>query len=309
MRTMSHRRGLLGVLLAFQLAAVSGGAAEPILRPAMSFGQAASLGLIEGLTEFLPVSSTGHLFVAERLMRLSTNADEQSVCDSFGIAIQLGAILAVVGLYFGRLRSMAMGVVGRDAAGLRMLLRLLAAFAPAAAIGLAFKKPIERHLFGPWPIAIAWAVGGLAILLAGRVRRGRAMPDGDLENLRLRAAILIGLAQALALWPGVSRSLVTIAGGLIAGLRPRAAVEFSFLLGLVTLGAATAYEIVRHGADILRLFGWAAPLLGLAVAFISAWASMRWMVRYLQTRSFAIFGWYRLAAAAATIALLLSGRL
>jgi len=276
---------------------------------AMSLGQAAVLGAIEGLTEYLPVSSTGHLFVAERLMKLSSNAREQSVCDSFGIAIQLGAILAVIGLYFGRIRGMALGVLGRDPAGFRLLLRLLAAFLPAAVIGLLFKKPIEHHLFGPWPIALAWAAGGIAILWAGRARRGWPPPAGEIEELSLRAALLIGLAQSLALWPGVSRSLVTIAGGLVAGLRPRAAVEFSFLLGLVTLGAATTYEIVRHGRDMVNLFGWAGPLLGLAVAFVSAGASMRWMVRYLQTRSFAIFGWYRLAAAAVTASLILSGRL
>ena len=303
-----HRWSAIVGASAIGVATASAAASEDAPR-AMSLGQAAVLGAIEGLTEYLPVSSTGHLFVAERLMKLSSNAQEQAVCDSFGIAIQLGAILAVIGLYFGRIRCMTLGLLGRDPAGFRLLSRLLAAFLPAAVIGLVFKQRIEQCLFGPWPIALAWAVGGLAILGAGRVWRGRPSPIGEIEELSLRAALLIGLAQALALWPGVSRSLVTIAGGLVAGLRPRAAVEFSFLLGLVTLGAATTYEIVRHGRDMVNLFGWAAPLLGLAVAFITAGASMRWMVRYLQTRSFAIFGWYRLAAAAVTASLILSGRL
>lgn len=278
-------------------------------RPVMSLGQAVVLGLIEGFTEYLPISSTGHLFIAERLMRLSANDVEQSVCDSFGIAIQLGAILAVIWLYFDRVRAIAKGAMGRDPTGRRLLIRLIAAFLPAAIIGVAFKKTIERHLFGPFPIALAWAAGGVAILIVGKARRDRTAPAGEIEDLGVRAALSIGLAQALALWPGVSRSLVTIAGGLVAGLRPRAAVEFSFLLGLLTLGAATLWEIVRHGADMVNLFGWAAPVLGLAIAFLSALASMRWMVGYLQKHGFALFGWYRLAAAAVTFGLIWSGHL
>lgn len=295
-------------LLALQ-AAASAEAEQAKPRHAMSLGQAVLLGLIEGFTEYLPISSTGHLFVAERLMKLSANDTEQSVCDSFGIAIQLGAILAVIWLYFDRVRAIARGAAGRDPAGRRLLIGLVAAFLPAAVIGVAFKKPIERYLFGALPIATAWAAGGIAILVVGSARRGQGAPAGEIEDLSVRAALLIGLAQAVSLWPGVSRSLITIAGGLVAGLRPKAAVEFSFLLGLLTLGAATLWEIARHGADMVNLFGWAAPALGLAIAFVSALASMRWMVGYLQKHGFALFGWYRLAAAAVTFGLILSGHL
>ncbi len=284
-------------------------AEEPRSAPAMSAGQAIALGLIEGLTEYLPISSTGHLFVAERLMGLAANEREQSVSDSFGIAIQLGAILAVVGLYFGRIRSIVFGLIGRDPEGLRLASRLLLAFVPAAAIALCFQKWIRGHLFGSWPIVAAWAVGGAAILLIGGKRRGRSFGALEMADIGARAAVWIGLAQSLALWPGVSRSLVTIAGGLLAGLKPRAAVEFSFLLGLVTLGAASSLEIVKEGGAMIELFGWWRPLLGLAVALVSAWASMRWMVAYLQRHSFAIFGWYRLAIAALTAGLILLGRL
>jgi undecaprenyl-diphosphatase len=305
---LRSRNGLVAAVLVLAAgAARAGDPAEP--RCAMTLGQAVTLGLVEGLTEFLPVSSTGHLFIVERVMGLASDEAEQSVSDSFGIAIQLGAILAVVGLYFGRIRSMALGVVNRDPAGRRLVFRLLLAFLPAVVLALLFQNWIRQRLFGPWPIVIAWAAGGLAILAACRWLRGHPRMTSDIEDLGARAALWIGLAQCLALWPGVSRSLVTIAGGLAAGLRPRAAVEFSFLLGLVTLGAATAYEMAVAGGAIVQLFGWWRPMAGLATACASAWLSMRWMVQYLQRHGFALFGWYRLAIAALAAALIGGGRL
>ncbi len=276
--------------------------------PRMSFAQAVTLGLVEGLTEFLPVSSTGHLFIVERLMGLASNATEQSVSDSFGIAIQLGAILAVIALYPRRMITLLRGAIGRDASGTRLDLRLLLAFLPAALFALLFQGWIRKNLFGPWPIVIAWVAGGIVILIVGRRRRVMAAIT-DIEHMSPLSALGIGVAQSLALWPGVSRSLVTIAGGLALGLEGKAAVEFSFLLGLLTLGAATVQEIVQRGGQIVAFFGWWRPITGLVVASVSAWVSMRWMLDYLQRHGFALFGWYRIAIAVVVALLLVGGHL
>jgi undecaprenyl-diphosphatase len=165
-------------------------------------------------------------------------------------------------------------------------------------LGLLLEAPIKRYLFGVWPVAAAWLVGGVFILLIfGR----RSATDGKgIEGLTWKAALLIGVAQAAALWPGVSRSLVTIAGGLLAGLSLSAAVEWSFLLGLVTLGAATVYGGTTVGPEIVRTFGVVSPLIGVAVAAASAFLAARWMVGYVKTRGLAVFGWYRIGAAVLT---------
>jgi undecaprenyl-diphosphatase len=197
--------------------------------------------------------------------------------------------------------------MGKDEAGRRLAMCLLLAFFPAMLVAILFQQWIRRRLFGPWPIVVAWAAGGLAILLIGRRRPRSSFSAKSMEDLSWRAALGIGAAQCLALWPGVSRSLVTIAGGLAAGLGPRAAVEFSFLLGLLTLGTATVHELFINGGKIVALFGWWRPLAGLLVAAASAWVSMRWMVAYLQRHSFAVFGWYRIGVAALVTALLHGG--
>jgi undecaprenyl-diphosphatase len=256
------------------------------------------LGVVEGLTEYLPISSTGHLTVVERLFDIKGAA-----ADAYVIVIQAGAILAVLLLYRERVTTMARGLVGSDDAGRRLAIALAVAFVPAAVIGLALGDTIKEHLFGVGPVAIAWAVGGAVILfVAPRLRR-----DGvALELLTPRSALLIGVAQALALWPGVSRSLVTILAGLAVGLALPAAVEFSFLLGLLTLGAATAFDGMQHGGDIISSYGLLAPAIGFVFAFISAVVAIRWMVAYLERGSLAVFGYYRLAAAAVAVVLLVT---
>jgi undecaprenyl-diphosphatase len=176
---------------------------------------------------------------------------------------------------------------------------------PAAVIGLLLEDRIKRSLYGIWPIAAAWVVGGIFILAV--LNRRRLKEGTALEVLGWQSALLIGLAQVIALWPGVSRSLVTIAGGLFVGLSVSAAVEFSFLLGLVTLGAATIYEALKQGHQIVQSFGVVAPMVGLVVAAVSAFAAVRWMVDYLRTRSLAVFGWYRIAAAAVVVLLAAAG--
>lgn len=257
------------------------------------------LGAIEGITEFLPVSSTGHLTVANRLLDLRGEA-----VDAYAIAIQAGAILAVLTLYWRRVVGLLAAAVDRRAPERRLLGALVAAFAPAAILGLAFESTIKDRLFGVGPVAVAWAVGGILLIVFARRRFGGRTA---LVDLRLSPALVIGIAQAAALWPGVSRSLVTIVTACLVGLSIEAAVEFSFLLGLVTLGAATGYEILQSGDVLLAELGVAAPVIGLVTAAASALLAVRWMVRYLETRSLAGFGWYRLAAALLASALLLAG--
>jgi undecaprenyl-diphosphatase len=261
------------------------------------------LGLVEGITEFLPVSSTAHLLVLSAVLGIGGTA----ASNAYDIAIQAGAILAVLTVYPRRVGSLFAGVVGRDREGLRLAISLVAAFLPAAIIGVSFKKTIETHLFGPWPIVIAWVLGGVAILaLRGRMANGKGAPK--LDSLTWQMAVLIGLFQCLALWPGTSRSLATIVGGLMVGLSLTAAVEFSFLLGLLTLTAATALEVYQHGGDMLAAYGIGPILVGLVTGWITAVISVKWMIGWIEHRGMAVFAWWRFAAAAIVVALVLTGR-
>lgn len=267
----------------------------------MNLWQALVLGVVEGLTEYLPVSSTGHLLVAQRLMGIPGS----EAANAYVITIQAGAIVAVLSLYRTRVVQMLRGVAGHDAVGARLTGGLIAAFGPAAVLGVVAGDTIEAHLFGPWPIASAWALGGLVLLVvAPGLRREGGLP---LESLTIRIAVTVGLAQCAALWPGVSRSLATILGGLAAGLSLPAAVEFSFLLGLITLTAATAYKAIGSGATMLAAYGPTELAVGFVAAWLSAILAVKWMVNWLTHRGLAIFGWWRLIAAAVVAALLLSG--
>ncbi len=256
------------------------------------------LGAVEGITEFLPISSTGHLLVTQRLLDLGTGSGK-AAADTYAIAIQIGAILAVVAVSFRRLVQMANGAVGRDPVGRDVLLRLIVAFVPAAAVGLVLGDTIKEQLFGPWPVVAAWLVGGV-FLLWWRPGTG----SDALEQLTTRNAAIIGFAQILALWPGTSRSLVTMIAALAIGLSMSAAVEFSFLLGLATLSAATVLDLAKDGSTLLDLYGWQTPLLGTLVAFVTALLAVKWFVAYLRTRPLAIFGWYRIGIAAVTVVLI-----
>jgi len=277
----------------------------------MTWWQAIILGLVEGLTEYLPVSSTGHLLVVQELLGLTTgSASAKEAADAYAICIQAGAIVAVLGLYFGRVKQMFSGLVGRNEAGRRLLINITAGFLPAAVIGLALNDLIKAYLFGPWPVVVAWFVGGVAILVVSRRRRGEAGASAegfDLDNLAWQMALIIGFAQCFAMWPGVSRSLVTIVGGVLIGLRLSAAIEFSFLLGVVTLGAATCYDGLKHGRVMLEHYGPTEMVLGFLFAFISAVIAVKWMVDYLKQHGMAVFGYYRIAVAVLVAVMLLTG--
>jgi undecaprenyl-diphosphatase len=291
----THRAVIVGgvvIAAAIIVLAIASGAG-PLSAP-----KAIVLGLVEGITEFLPVSSTGHLLITQRLLHLGSGAGK-TAADTYAIAIQFGAILAVVALYRGRLVHLVQGAVGRDAKGRTLLIRLIVAFVPAAAIGGALDHKIKDHLFAPWPIVGAWAVGGV-FLLVWKPQHGTM----TLDALTVRSAAIIGFAQALALWPGVSRSLVTIVAALAIGLDIGSAVEFSFLLGLATLSAATALDLAKDGHTLIHDYGWLTPLLGALVAFVAAIAAVRWLVSYLNTRPLRNFGYYRVAVAAVTAVLI-----
>ena len=282
---------VLGLALIVLLAALDAG--DTLL----SIPEAILLGIVEGLTEYLPVSSTGHLTVTERLLGLTETDATKDAADAYAIAIQSGAIVAVLGIYRRRIATALLAVAGRGpdpVGGRRLAIAIVAGFLPAAIVGFLVGDLVKEHLFGLWPVIGAWLVGGIVILAwpPSANRTGRA-----LEVLTLRDGLIIGLVQTIALWPGVSRSLVVILAALAIGLSIAAAVEFAFLLGLVTLGAATLYETLDKGGVIVDQFGVSAPLVGFAAAFLSAAAAVVWMVDYVQRRGLTIFGWYRIAVA------------
>ncbi len=286
--------GLMALILLAATAPATAQASSATTVDDLSIWSAIILGLVEGLTEYLPVSSTGHLLVTNKVLGLGQTEATEAALESYAICIQAGAILAVFVLYRERIQQMIDGLLGRSDEGRRVLIGVVAAFIPTAIIGLFIVDTVKERLFGMTPIAAAWVVGGLGILA---LTRSGLMERGGLElgQLTARHAVLIGLAQAIAMWPGVSRSLITIVAGILVGLTLRAAVEFAFLLGLVTLGAATAKTAVDEGDQIIELFGWVSPMIGAVVAFVAALASIKWMVSWLQERSFDVFGYYRIA--------------
>ena len=247
---------------------------------------AALLGLIEGVTEFIPVSSTGHLILASHLL-----GETGEVAKTFDIFIQLGAILAIVWLYRQRLTH-ALVAARTEPASRRFLLNLLIAFLPAAIVGFLAHDWIKARLFTPAVVAMALVVGGLLILLIERLRPREQV--ADVEQVRPTTALGIGLAQVLSLVPGTSRSGATIMGGYALGLSRRAATEFSFFLSIPVMVAATCYDLLKS-RDALTLADAPAFAVGFVVAFISAIIVVKAFLGYVSHHSFAAFAWYRIA--------------
>jgi undecaprenyl-diphosphatase len=281
----------------------------------ISLPQAIVLGLVEGLTEYLPVSSTGHLILASHYMNLSEQSQKPGplgpriiknpAIDSFEVIIQIGAILAVLGLYRKQVGLMLDGIIHRNPAGRRLLGLLMVAFAPAAVAGLALHKPIEEYLFSPYAVAGALVVGGIVMIVVEffvwRPRAGRR-DASKLEHIRYWQALVIGLAQCLAMWPGTSRSMVTILAGLIIGLDIVLAAEFSFLLALPTLGGASAYSLMGNWSSLMDAAGWPVLLVGIVVSAISATLAVRAFVKWLTRHGMMPFGVYRIALGLAVLA-------
>ena len=260
------------------------------------------LGIVEGLTEFLPISSTGHLIVAGSLLGY-VGAQAQV----FEIAIQSGAMLAVVWEYRARFTQAILGAL-RDAAAQRFLANLAIAFAPAAVLGLLLGSPIKAMLFHPVPVAVAFVVGAFVILWAERRQRDnpRSIRIADVDDMRWTDALKVGIAQAFALIPGTSRSGATIIGGMLFGLSRRAATEFSFFLAVPTLVAAGAWSLWKDRA-LLSAGDLPAFSAGFAVSFVSALLCIRWLIRYVSGNDFVPFAWYRIAFGAVILATAWSG--
>jgi undecaprenyl-diphosphatase len=260
------------------------------------------LGIVEGITEYLPVSSTGHLVLAGHLLGLR---DDDPAVGSFDVVIQLGAILAVVVHYRTLLADRLEGLFAGDRASRDLLVALLAAFAPAAVVGLLLRKTIKAYLFGPLPVAGALIVGGLAMIIVERLRaRSPAKALDGLEHVTLRRAVTIGLGQCLSLWPGTSRSMCTIVSAQLSGLSTATAAEFSFLLALPTLGAATVYEGAKARHVLLSSVGVPSLVIGLIVSFLVAWAVIATFLAYLKKHGLEPFGWYRIVIGALVLWLL-----
>jgi undecaprenyl-diphosphatase len=275
----------------------------------MTWLHALLLGIVEGLTEFLPVSSTGHLYLLGEALG---HADEAT--KALDVVMQLGAVFAVVIYYRARLFALARGLLARDPASVRLAVALGTAFLPAAAFGLAFHKAIKAVLMRPLPVAAALVAGGVVMLVVEWQRR-RGLPEGaadpgevGLDKVTPRRALLIGIAQCFSLWPGVSRSMSTIVGGQLAGLNTATAAEFSFFLFIPTLGAATIFDLYKHHGEIVAAPGGGVALaVSLGTAFVVSFGVIAAFLEYLKRRGLAPFGWYRIIVGGFAAAYFLSG--
>jgi undecaprenyl-diphosphatase len=261
--------------------------------------KAAIMGVVEGLTEFLPVSSTGHLILAGSLLRFTGEMSKV-----FEIVIQTGAIFAVVLIYWARIRETLTGL-GSDPRAQRLAVNVIIGFLPAAVLGVLFNKAIKAHLFTPQVVAATFILGGLVILWAER-RPAATVHVHSVDDLRPWDALKVGLAQCLALVPGTSRSGATIIGGMLLGLSRQAATDFSFFLAIPTLIGAGVYSLYKERAAI-SVADLQVLLVGTVVSFFAAWVCVRWLLRYVATHSFVPFAWYRIAFGLVVLATWMSG--
>jgi len=341
---MTIRLGLFTFCFALLTHASAAYSAEQLPTPSpdhtelakLSYTDAIILGLVEGITEYLPVSSTGHLILTNAILGLdkdtpirNRDGELMMIQDSkdaiprpytigeaayaYVIVIQAGAIAAVVLLYWQTILKILLGCLGKNPRGRKLAINLICAFIPAAIVGLLLNDIIEERL-GDNVLAVAGAliVGAVVMLLVEKWRKhgqqGRIAPeDGpDIYDLSVRQSVMIGFFQCFAMWPGTSRSMATIVGGYIAGLSPKHAAEFSFLLGLITLTAASGYKMVSDGANMVNALEIGPVLVGCIVAFASAALAVKWLVNYLSKHGLALFAWYRIALA--VVVFLMLGR-
>jgi undecaprenyl-diphosphatase len=254
--------------------------------------KAAVMGVVEGLTEFLPVSSTGHLILAGALIDFTGGSLTPEKIKAFEISIQTGAILAILLVYWQRLSS-TVRAMGHDRDARRFVINVAVGFLPAVVIGLAFGKKVQALLFTPMVVASTFILGGLIILWAER-RKNVVVRVAEVEDMSVMDALKIGLVQCLAFVPGTSRSGSTIIGGMLFGLSRKAATEFTFFLAIPTLMGAGAYSLLKVrqslGMADLPLFA-----VGFLFSFLAAWLCVRWLLRYVSTHDFVPFAWYRIA--------------
>lgn len=263
---------------------------------------AAILGVVEGITEYLPISSTGHLILASRLLGMKGEG-----ADAFDVVIQFGAVLAVVVHYRRLLIERTVGLATMKKASVSLLAALLLGFVPTAVVGFLLRKTIKALLFGPGPVAVALVAGGILMIVVESIRAKRDDKGlVGLEHVTPLRAFVVGIGQCFSIWPGSSRSMCTIVAGQLTGLSTATAAEFSFLLGLPTLGAATVYEAYKSrgalaGVGALNL------AIGLVVSFLVAWAVVAGFVTYLQRRGLFPFGVYRILLGALVFFVLVRG--
>ena len=293
----------------------------------LSYTDAIILGIVEGITEYLPVSSTGHLILTNAILGLDADTpmldndgklilvqdDDSSstrpytigeAAYAYVIVIQAGAIAAVILIYWQTILKILLGCLGKDPQGRKLAVNLICAFIPAAVIGLLLNDWIEATL-GDNVRAVAGAliVGAIVMLIVEKWRKhgkqGVIAPDDGpgIHELTIRQSVMIGLFQCLAMWPGTSRSMATIVGGYLAGLSPKHAAEFSFLLGLITLSAASGYKVLSDGSNMVSALDIGPVLLGCLVAMLSSALAVKWLVTYLSKHGLALFAWYRIALA------------
>jgi undecaprenyl-diphosphatase len=270
-------------------------------------GKAVVMGVVEGITEFLPISSTGHLIATGQLIGFFPGAAGKEFAGLFEVVIQLGAILAVVGLYRVKLRALIAGLIAGEPGARSAALGLVVAFIPTAVVGLLANRFVEEHLFNTGVVAAMLALGGLAILVVERWHPQARHLDG--QRLPLATAFGIGCWQCVAaVLPGTSRSAATILGAMLMGVERKAATDFSFLLAIPTMAAASGYKLLKHrevlaaNHDLIGILA-----IGFVVSFIVAWVAVAWLLRYIATHTFAAFGWYRIGAAVALALLLVCG--
>lgn len=296
----------------------------------LSYGHAIILGIVEGITEYLPVSSTGHLILTNAFLNLDDNTPVRDTegewilvqedlenprpytvgeaAYAYVIVIQAGAIAAVIMLYWQTILQILFGCIGKNPQGRKLAINLICAFIPAAIVGLMLDDWIEAKLGNNIrAVAGALIVGAVVMLIVEKWRRHRQKgaidpEDGPgIHDLSIRQSVMIGFFQCLAMWPGTSRSMATIVGGYLAGLSPKNAAEFSFLLGLITLSAASGYKMLTDGSQMIRALEIGPVIVGCSVAFISAALAVKWLVAYLSRHGLALFAWYRIILAIAVL--------